>query len=165
MGRLAKGDRTAFDPVFDAVRPIVESFAARMVGPTEAPDVAQETLLDLFRSAHEFDPDRDALSWVLGIAAYNCKTARKKAARRREDAQVAEPIAAGASPEDMAVEADLAGALESILGTLRPADRETIAAVLERRSRPAITPAAFRKRVQRALTRLRHAWRERHGVE
>lgn len=165
MERLAKGDRSAFDPVFAAVRPVVESFAARMMGPIDAKDIAQDTLLDVFRSAADFDPERDALSWVLGIAAYNVKTARKRIARRREDPAVSDRVAIDRSPEERAIDHDLRIALEEILGHLRPADADVILAVLERRARPTIDPRAFRKRAQRAVERLRRAWGARHGTE
>src|SRR5688572_5323837 len=100
MERLRDGDRSAFDPVYAAVRPTLESFAARMLGPNDADDVAQQTLLDVFSRATEFDPSRDALNWILGIAAWNCRTARKKTARRREEQRTVDRIHDAPSPEE-----------------------------------------------------------------
>ena len=50
--------------------------------------MVQQALLKLFERASEFDPELDALSWALGIAAYEVRTARKWRLRRREDFSV-----------------------------------------------------------------------------
>jgi RNA polymerase sigma-70 factor (ECF subfamily) len=165
MERLRDGDRSAFDPVYAAVRPVIESFAARVLGENDADDVAQQTLLDVFSRAIEFDPSRDALNWILGIAAWNCRTARKKIARRREDPRSVDRTSDAPSPEEEAIRRDLLAAIDMVLGELRPADVETILAAIDRIERPAIEPAAFRKRLQRAMTRLRSAWGARHGAD
>jgi DNA-directed RNA polymerase specialized sigma24 family protein len=164
MERLRDGDRSAFDPVYAFVRPVLESFAARMLGPNDAGDVAQQTLLDVFSRAGEFDPSRDALNWILGIAAWNCRTARKRTARRREEPPI-DRTSEEPSPEEEAIRRDTLRAIEAVLGELAPLDVEAILAAIDRTERPAIEPAAFRKRVQRALTRLRSAWGARHGVD
>ncbi len=164
MERLRDGDRSAFEPVYAAVRPLVEAFAARMLGPSDAGDVAQDTLLGVFSRASEFDPSRDALTWILGIAAWNCRTARRKIARRREDHSTVERRD-DTTPEDLAIRNELTAAIGELLGELGAADAEAILAAIEARDRPPIEPAAFRKRLQRALTRLRSAWGARHGTD
>jgi DNA-directed RNA polymerase specialized sigma24 family protein len=136
-----------------------------VLGPNDADDVAQQTLLDVFSRAAEFDPSRDALNWILGIAAWNCRTARKKTARRREEQRSVERTDDAPSPEEEAIRRDLLAAIETVLGELRQPDVETILAAIDRIERPAIEPAAFRKRLQRAVTRLRTAWGARHGID
>src|SRR5260370_788744 len=84
MWRLAEGDRTAFRPVFALVWPQVRAFAARLVGPADGEDAAQAALLKIFSRASEYDRARDALPWVLGIAAWECRTLRRRWERRRE---------------------------------------------------------------------------------
>ena len=54
-------------------------------------------------------------------------------------------------------------AAESVLGTLRPLDVETITSIATG-ARPA-QGATFRKRLERALSRFRLAWRARHGSD
>jgi RNA polymerase sigma factor (sigma-70 family) len=160
LAELADGDRAAFHPVFVRLWPLVRGFAARCLPPEEAEDVAQETLLRVFARAAEFDRRRDALSWVLGIAAYEIRTARRRRQRRREtpaDALAGEPGRAG-SPEDAAVADDLARALHEAMAALRPGDAETLLAYA-RGERPDLPGPTFRKRVERALSRLRGAWR------
>ena len=86
LARLADGDRDAFHPVFVELRPILQRFARRHLHVEDAEDVAQEALVKVFAHAHRFDRERDALSWALGIAAFEIRTARKRRERRREEA-------------------------------------------------------------------------------
>src|SRR5215468_488270 len=96
LTRLAEGDRSAFDPVFEATRPIVYRFAARaLANQADAEDCAQHVLLRVFARASEFDPSRDALSWILGIAAWEVRTIRKKRARRKESFEAADVLVDG----------------------------------------------------------------------
>ena len=162
MARLADGDRAAFRPAFSLLWPRLRAFAARCVPAADAEDAAQAALLRVFSRASEYDVERDALAWALGIAAWECRTLCRKRERRRED-QVPPPDRAdpGESPEEALIARDLSDAAEAVLGTLRPIDRETIAAAAAGSGKP--RGATFRKRLSRALARLRVAWRERHG--
>lgn len=166
LERLADGDRDAFHPVFVRLWPLLSGFAARCLPRQEAEDAAQEALLRVFARAAEFDRRRDALSWTLGIAAYEIRSARQRRRRRREEpaaaldaiAAIADYPDAGRSPEDAAVAGDLERALAAALATLRPSDAETLLAYA-RGERPDLPGPTFRKRVERALARLRGAWR------
>ncbi len=161
---LARGDRAAFDPLFRRLWPLVRGFAQRCLPAGEAEDAAQEALLRVFSRASEFDPGRDALAWVLGIAAWQVRTHRTKARRRREDAMdtLPEREADRPSPETEAVARDLGAALERALEELPPGDAATLLAYA-RGERPDLPGPTFRKRVERALGRLRRQWRIRHG--
>ena len=174
--RLADGDRASFHPVFETAWPLLERFCVRLLGGNAADgaDAAQAALMKVFARAAELDPERDALTWMLGIAANEARTLRRRAGRRREvplDADGAAAAAAGAarpggtSPEDAAIRRDLVAAAAAALATLDDADAETLALAIEdeRGARP-VARATFRKRVQRALARLRAAWKARHGA-
>jgi RNA polymerase sigma-70 factor (ECF subfamily) len=164
MGRLAEGDRTAFAPAFILLWPQLRAFAARYVGPVDAEDAAQAALIRVFSRASEYDPERDALPWALGIAAWECRTLQRRRFRRREEAGApAELRHPAPTPEDEAMDRDLCAAATAVLGTLRPADIETITAVASGAGRA--RGATFRKRLERALARFRLAWRARHGSE
>jgi RNA polymerase sigma-70 factor (ECF subfamily) len=168
MARLSDGERDAFPAVFAALWPVLRAFAARALrdGPL-AEDAAQAALLRVFARASEFDASRDALAWALGVAAWEVRTLRRRAERRREHVDKEEAALAlaahGPTPEEALSERQLAIAAAELLGTLRPADAETLAA-MARGERPPIAAASFRKRVERALSRLRAAWRARHGA-
>ena len=160
---LARGERAAFDPLFRRLWPLLRGFARRFLPAEEADDAAQEALLRIFRRASEFDPARDALAWAMGVAAWQVRTHRTKARRRRED--IAQPLPEredpSASPEEQAAAGELAAALERALAELRPDDAATLLAYA-RGERPDLPGATFRKRVERALNRLRARWRIRH---
>jgi RNA polymerase sigma factor (sigma-70 family) len=167
LERLADGDREAFPPVFLRLWPLLRGFAARCLPAAEAEDAAQEALLRVFSRAAEFDRRRDALSWVLAIGAYEIRSARRRRQRRqaREHPAADEGAAAmadpGRSPEAAAAAAELERELAAALLRLRPGDAETLLAYA-RGERPNLPAPTFRKRVERALARLRGAWRLDH---
>jgi DNA-directed RNA polymerase specialized sigma24 family protein len=162
--RLADGDRAAFRPAFALLWPPLHAFAARYVGGSDGEDAAQSALLRVFSRASEYDPERDALSWALGIAAWECRTLRRKRKRRKEEAvSVVDRVDPGATPEEAAIQSDLRAAAEAVMGDLRPLDLETIVALAG--GPRAAQGATFRKRLERALARFRIAWRARHGSE
>jgi len=164
--RLADGDRSAFEPLYQALWPMVRRLTDRMLlGAPEAEDAAQETMIKVFARASMFDPGRDVRAWVLGVAAYECKTLRRKQRRRRDDAGGGGPrVDPAPSPEAVAIARDLELAATAVLGTLRAVDLETLRAVMND-ERPDLPAPTFRKRLERALTRLRAAWSSRHDAE
>ena len=163
MARLADGDREAFHPVFVVLYPLLRRFTARELRGPDAEDAAQEALLKVFARSAEFDRERDGLSWALGIAAYEIKTARRKQQRRREDplapAELARRADPARSPEDLAVAQSLDAVLDESLRELLPSDETTLRAFASGDRPEAVAGATFRKRVERALTRLRRHWR------
>ena len=161
---LASGDRGAFDPVFRRLWPLLRGFAGRCLPAAEAEDVAQAALMRVFSRASEFDPRRDALSWALGVAAWEIRTAGTQARRRREDPEELrpEPADRAPTPETLAIASDAREALKRALVELSPADAATLIAYA-RGERPNLPQATFRKRVERALARLRAQWRMDHG--
>lgn len=165
MSRLADGDRSAFPRAFGILWPVLRDFAGRHLPTGEAEDAAQETLLRIFRRAAEFDARRSALAWALGIARWEIRTIRTKRRRRREEPIAGAPpdLRAGeATPEEALLDRDAERMLETVLGTLAPADLETLR-LYRNGERAAVAATTFRKRVERALARLRSAWRMTHG--
>ncbi len=167
LTRLADGDRAAFHPVFVALLPLLRGFASRALPHAEADDAAQEALVKVFLRAAEFDARRDALSWVLGIAAYEIKTARRRRQRRREagvdPAGLASRADPSPNPEAETIARDLDAAVEATLRELGPTDAATLRAFADGARPDDVPPATFRKRVERGLARLRDRWRASHG--
>jgi RNA polymerase sigma-70 factor, ECF subfamily len=162
MTRLAAGDRSALHPAFAILWPLLRRFAGRHLPPVEAEDAAQEAVLKLFSQAAAFDPSRSAAAWALGVAGYEIRSARRRRQRRREEPLEAAALGArpdpGRDPEETALDRDLEATLEGALGALTPEDALTLR-LYASGARPAIAAATFRKRVERALARLRIAWR------
>jgi RNA polymerase sigma-70 factor (ECF subfamily) len=67
---VARGDEAAFTQLYDLVAPRVYGLARRVLrDPALAEEVAQEVLVEVWRTASRFDPARgSATSWVFTIA-------------------------------------------------------------------------------------------------
>jgi DNA-directed RNA polymerase specialized sigma24 family protein len=119
----------------------------------------------LFGQLPRYDRARDALTWVLAIATWQCRTAHRRLGRRNESAL---PEASGPALDGVAhaEDRDLIRAALATLDALPPRDLEVIAAALDDDSelRDQLAPATFRKRLERALGRFRLSWRSRHGT-
>lgn len=164
MARLADGDRGASQAVFDGLWPSLVRFTTRALGSaSDGEDAAADALVKIFERASDYDATRPALPWALTLAFWECRTFRRRRARRREhgDSALATLADANAS-SDEALDAQRAReAVLDALARLPEADRETLRAALDDTGAP--RDAAFRKRKERALGRLRRLWREIHG--
>ena len=164
MTAAADGDRAAVDPLFHALWPITVGYATRFLGnPSLAEDCAQESLVKLFGQLDRFDRERDALTWALTHATWQCRTERRKHVRRGETDQT---IEIAFDDRQRFEERELVLAALDTLAALPARDRDVIAALLtdDDELRRALAPATFRKRLERALGRLRTSWRSRHGT-
>lgn len=171
MTALAAGDRAAFRPVFDLLWPVLLRFCERTLRDADrGKDAAQTAMMKLFLGAADFDASRDAVSWALGFAAFECLTERNRSVRRREERDEGTVLSlesAAPDPEQVALSRDLQAAAVAVVEELRPSDIAVLEDALQGR-RPAAAGragAAFRKRLQRALERLRIVWRNTHGLE
>ena len=165
MAAAAEGDRDAIDPLFQALWPIVLGYATRFLrDSTLAEDCTQESLVRLFGQLERYDRDRDALTWALTHATWQCRTARRRVQRRNECGDTEDHrVSDGAAVTE---ERELVRAALAALASLSPHDREIIVAAItdDEALRSTLAPATFRKRLERALGRLRTSWRSRHGT-
>jgi RNA polymerase sigma-70 factor, ECF subfamily len=168
MVALARGDRSAFHPVFEGLWPLLRNFCGRVLRDEPlAEDAAQGALMKLLFHATDFRADADVVAWALGIAAFECRSLRNRRARRAEDAghlKLATAPLDQPSPEEAVIDAELGAELREVMRTLRPLDRETLERVVGP-APPVRRDPVFRKRLQRALSRLRLAWRHAHGSD
>ena len=150
MDRLSDGDRGAFQPLYEALRPRAVRFARRSLDECHAEDAAQATLLRVFSRASEFEAGRPVLPWFYAIAANEIRSIARKKAVAIEDERP--PVM---DPEAELCEREITRALERAIADLDEDSAQAILAVLERGPRPDAPPATFRKRVSRAYARLR----------
>ncbi|MGW4421972.1 ECF RNA polymerase sigma factor SigK [Streptosporangium sp. NPDC004631] len=70
LSSVARGDRAVFERVYELVAPRVYGLVLRVVRDrAQSEEVAQEVLVEIWRGAARYDPDRgSALAWVMTIA-------------------------------------------------------------------------------------------------
>ncbi len=70
LGRVARGDQDAFGQVYERLSGPIYGLALRVVrDPAQAEEVAQDVLVELWRKASHYRPDRgSATSWALTVA-------------------------------------------------------------------------------------------------
>jgi RNA polymerase sigma-70 factor (ECF subfamily) len=70
LRRVGRGDEGAFRTLYEAIAPRVYGLARRVVrDPAQAEEVAQEALVEVWRTAPRYDPARgSATAWVMTIA-------------------------------------------------------------------------------------------------
>lgn len=160
MTRLADGERSVFDEVYAALWPIISAFCSKTLPRADAEDAAQQALVKLFDQAASFDRDRDAVTWALSIAVWEVRTMRRRYQRAKTAELLETDMAAvGESPETLTEQRQLTEAARAALGQLSSADQETLRATFAEQGSPGVTGATFRKRRERALARLKVAWR------
>lgn len=165
MERVAEGDRSAFPSVFEGLWPPTLHLCRSMLGnDADAADAAQQALEKIFVRAADYEPGRPALPWALAIASWECRTILRRRYRRREVSGDFSQEPASTAPADEAhVQRQLVEAALQTLGTLSEQDRETLIATYWEEAASA-TGATFRKRRERALGRLRRAFRRLYGL-
>ncbi|MGP3982293.1 sigma-70 family RNA polymerase sigma factor [Streptomyces sp. KR80] len=70
LGMVARGDQEAFSRLYDAVAgPVLGLVRGVLRDPAQSEEVAQEVLVEVWRTAARFRPDRgSAMTWVLTLA-------------------------------------------------------------------------------------------------
>nr|WP_125626129.1 sigma-70 family RNA polymerase sigma factor [Streptomyces sp. WAC 00631] len=70
LGRVARGDQDAFGAVYDMVAGPVHGLVRRVLrDPAQSEEVTQEVLVEIWRGAARFRPDRgSAMAWVMTLA-------------------------------------------------------------------------------------------------
>lgn len=169
--RTARGDRAAYTGLYEELAPTVHGIALRVLrDPAQAEEVSQEALLEVWRSAPSYRPERGS------VAAWACTIAHRRAVDRvrsvrasgeREQRVLREERA---TPEPVAEEVERtmeAARVRHALSALGAAQREAlvlayyggysqsqIAAVLE------LPLGTVKSRMRDGLLRLRSALRD-----
>lgn len=164
---VAAGDQKAFEDLYALVSGPVYGLVRRIVrDPAQSEEVAQEALLELWRSAARFDPRRgSALSWILTLAHRRAvdrvRSARAAGEREQREAlraeepafdQVAEEVEAGLEREWLRRCLERLTALQRQSVTLAYYDGYTYREVAERLRLPLGT---VKTRMRDGLARLR----------
>jgi RNA polymerase sigma-70 factor (ECF subfamily) len=120
----------AFDALAERYADDLYRFLVRFVGnATAADDLVQETFLQVFSAASEFDPDRTFKPWLYTIAANKGRDYLRSRGRRQESS-----LDASGPDEDRPTGADVLAAEELPSGTSLDAEeqRQRVRAVIAR---------------------------------
>lgn len=172
LERVRARDPQALGLLFDACFGRVYSLAFRLLGQeAAAQDITQEVFLRVHKAAHQLDPQRDPVPWLLTITTNLCREKWRSRQGRQDKATTsldADPDhtrdvpAQGAAPDAALLEAEQGRLLEDaladlpdpmrevvVLHDLQGLSHEQIAAMLDEAA------TAVRKRYSRALVKLR----------
>ncbi|MGB6570340.1 MAG: ECF RNA polymerase sigma factor SigK [Trebonia sp.] len=129
LTHVAKGDQAAFEALYDQLGASVYGLVRRVLrNPSQAEEVAQEVLLEVWRAASRFDPARgSAATWVLTIAHRRAidRVRAEEAATAREQRTAEVPAATDEVAETVEASMD-AERLRRCLAELTELQRESI---------------------------------------
>jgi RNA polymerase sigma-70 factor (ECF subfamily) len=129
IGLIAtRGDRAAFIALFDRLAPQIKAYALRLGASRDlAEDIAQETMLAIWRKAARFDPSRaSAEAWVFTIARNLRIDALRKASVISAGVELPEAASPEPAADTMIGAAEFAARLRAALATLPAEQAEVI---------------------------------------
>lgn len=126
---IAYGDRQRFEALFVRFAPKIKTYLLRLgVAPGSAEELAQETMLNVWRRAHQFDPALGTgAAWIFTIARNQRIDAIRR--ERHPDALARQwpgAIVAPPTPEDVFLNRERARRLGKALADLSPAQMEVL---------------------------------------
>jgi RNA polymerase sigma-70 factor (ECF subfamily) len=166
VARLKDGDEAAFEAVYEAFRPRLFGFLVRLSRRRDvAEDLLEETWLRLVARAGRLRDDTELGPWLFTVARNLHSSWRRARALESDRLAVLTPCwpepEGGESPFEAAARSETERRLEGALARLPLRDREVLLLVavegLAPRAAASVcgtTPAALRKRLQRARERL-----------
>ena len=166
VARLKDGDAAAFEVLYEAFRPRLFSFLARLSGRREvAEDLLEETWLRLVTSAADLADDSCLGAWLFAVARNLHTSWRRRQALDDERISDLTPSwpgqAPGETPFEAAARSETERRLEAALARLPLRDREVLLLIAAEGFTPSeaaamlgLTAEVLRKRLQRARERL-----------
>jgi RNA polymerase sigma-70 factor (ECF subfamily) len=120
------GDAAAYRRLLAALTAALRGYFARRVGPAEAEDLVQETLIAIHAKRETYDPSQPLTAWVYGIARYKLIDEFRRSKRRAQvPLEDAENLFAHDSHEELTARRDV----EKLLAKLPDAKRALVRAI------------------------------------
>lgn len=136
MREVAAGNHAAFRELVERHHHLVVGTVARMIGASDAEDIAQQVFLNVWRSAPRWRPEARVVTWILTIAKRLVFNETRRRGRSRIVARteggdgVQEPRDQAPSPDQSLRDAELHAAVEEAMSIL--GDKERLAVILRR---------------------------------
>ncbi len=136
MVLVASGDDIAFRSLVERHQNLVIGTVARMVGPAEAEDIAQQVFLNVWKSAPRWRPDARFTTWLLTITKRLVFNESRRRSRARlvpqsdEERETTDYPDGRQSPDRSLLDEELNRAIEVALSSLP--EKERLAVVLRR---------------------------------
>ncbi len=130
LTRCATGDRAAFEHVYRLQSARLYGLALRITRqPSLAADAVQEALLQVWRNAARFDPERGtAESWLIGLVRYRALDIARRQARETLQDTIPEQEDTAPDPLSRLMSSSDGAALVRCLAELPPERRQLIEA-------------------------------------
>ncbi len=129
VGRIAQGDKQAFELLFKQYGERVFRYAFRLISnATKAEEVTNDVMLEVWKNAAKFEGRSKVSTWILGITRHVALNAVRRKEFDTVDVDNAPEIA---DPEDSVAEVDrdratLKAALRTALGRLSTEHRDVV---------------------------------------
>lgn len=136
MVAIAGGDRQAFRQFVERHQGLVIGTAARMIGSSEAEDLAQQVFLNVWKSAPRWRPKAKVTTWVMIITkrlVFNESRRRSRSRvipQQRENKELPESADRTPSPDEQILDQELHFAVEAAMASL--SEKERMAVVMRR---------------------------------
>jgi RNA polymerase sigma-70 factor (ECF subfamily) len=126
--RIAAGDATALRSAYDEYAGRVLALSLRILrSKAEAEDVVQDTFLEVWRRASEFDGSRGELSsWIMSMARSRSIDRVRRARVRLRYAESSEPEPSMTTPDDQAAMHQDGARVRGVLESLPPEQRSAL---------------------------------------
>jgi len=120
------GDAAAYRQLLSALTGALRGYFTRRVGPAEAEDLVQETLIAIHAKRETYDPSQPLTAWVYGIARYKLIDEFRRNKRRAQvPLEEAENLFAHDEREELTARRDV----EKLLAKLPDAKRALVRAI------------------------------------